>query len=66
VTADLGPDPRGRGRTAALLVGVDVYEDPRLTDLNYAKVDVGTLMQTMMAPQVGAVVGPHWRVHVDC
>ncbi len=56
VTADLGPDARGRGRTAALLVGVDVYEDPRLTDLNYAKVDVGTLMQTMMAPQVGADV----------
>lgn len=54
VFVDLGVDPRGGTTIRSLLVGVDVYDDPRLQDLNYAKADVGRMQETLLSPAVGA------------
>lgn len=54
LTADLGADPRGAGQLKGVLVGVDIYDDPRLADLNYAKTDVGRIYDALGDPAVGA------------
>ena len=48
VTADLGPVLAG-GTRRVLAVAVDLYADPRLPDLNYAKADADRLMRAMSA-----------------
>ena len=47
VTADLGPAAPG-GTRRALAVGVDLYADPGLPDLNFAKADADRLIGAIM------------------
>lgn len=54
LTADLGLDARGRGALHGVLVGVDLYDDERLADLNYAKSDVGRIYETLNSETIGA------------
>lgn len=54
IIADIGPDPRGSGIIRGLLVGVDLYDDTRLADLNYAKSDVGRVYEALASDAVGA------------
>ncbi|WP_222103123.1 caspase family protein [Tropicibacter naphthalenivorans] len=46
LTRDLGPAPEG-GTRRALAVAVDLYADPNLQDLNYAKADADRLMRSL-------------------
>lgn len=54
LTFDVGVDPRGDGNLRGLLVGVDVYLDDRLADLNYAKSDVGRVYEALQSEAVRA------------
>lgn len=48
ISSDLGPELKG-GMRRALAVAVDIYEDPRLPNLNYAKADADRFTQTLSA-----------------
>lgn len=54
LTFDVGVDPRGDGSLRGLLVGVDLYSDDRLADLNYAKSDVGRVYEALQSEAVRA------------
>ena len=47
--------PVAAGETWALLVGVDDYQDPRISDLNYTVNDVIALYDALIDPQVGGL-----------